>query len=623
MPESPARRQPPPFAPQFSKADAYRLDSGNGVRVHLDRPLPFTVLHRRTPGTAGLALRLASISAASLIWTAEASNDVEALGWLDALLAWSQDAFPCPLLVSLYDLPVDDRIEPDSPRLERFRFVVGTSAGEAAQAASVALAESLATLCLDERNARVEPVDAPFVEPGVATVLQRHPDTVHLSLGLPQVYRVPHSQGIYPQVFQNLESGVFDALLKSFAAFIAATNRAPAPHPRTLGRSSFVHAALAADEALDAISRSFDFLLGVSPINSGDAFAGFMADKARKTPVFRYRPLSVDVDEAKRAVYSIDLRSVEDPVLESIFREKQHELDLQLTLLRTRNTPDFRHGSRMLYGGVDPALLQLAEAVLEGVTDDRGVPPEMIGPARIKQAAEALLGAYQQVAPEFGAQVEVRDDLGPGLMVSGTTLLISSATRMPAHRLDALLQHEVSVHVLTCVNGRQQGLQVFGNGLAAYEGIQEGLGVFAEYASGGLTRARMRLLAARVVAVHAMLEGAEFIDTWRLLRDRHGFQAQTAFSIATRVHRSGGLTKDAIYLRGMSEVFDMVTRGQDLTPFWCGKIAPRHIPIVDDLRVRGILRAPLVVPQFLSRPDSQARIARITQGIPFIDLLRG
>lgn len=621
MHDAPVRRQTPAFAPRFPGAEAYRLET-TGVRLHLDRPLPFAVLHRKVADAGGLALRLASISPAGLIWNGDPANDADAMGRLDALLTWSEAAFPASLLVSLYDLPADERIEEDSPRLERFRFLVGTSPGEAGHAASLALAESLATLCLDDRLAKIESVESPVVEPGLAAVLERHSGTAHLSLGVPQVYRVPHSQRTYPQLFQMLESAVFDALLKAFAAFIAATG-APAPHPRSLGRSSFVDAALAADEALDAISRSFDFLLGVSPINSSDAFAGFMADKGRTPPVFRYRPLSVDVDEAKRAVYSIDLRAVEDPVLESVFREKQHELDLQLTLLRARNTPDFRHASLMLYGGVDKALLQLAEAVLEGVTEDRATNPTLIGPPRIKEAAEALVRAYQQAAPEFGAQVEVRDDLGPGLMVSGTTLLISSATRMPATRLDALLQHEVSVHVLTCVNGRQQGLQVFGNGLAAYEGIQEGLGVFAEYAAGGLTRARMRLLAARVVAVNAMLEGAEFIDTWRLLRDRHGFQPQTAFSIATRVHRSGGLTKDAIYLRGMSEVFDLVSKAQDLTPFWCGKIAPRHVPIVDDLRARGILRAPLVVPQFLSRPDSQARIARIAEGIPFIDLLRG
>ncbi len=105
-------------------------------------------------------------------------------------------------------------------------------------------------------------------------------------------------------------------------------------------------------------------------------------------------------------------------------------------------------------------------------------------------------------------------------MVSGGTLMISSHTRMARHRLDALLAHEVSVHLLTCFNGSTQGLGIFRSGLARYEGVQEGLGVFAEWAVGGLTTTRLRLLAGRVVAVDAMLRGADFIECFRLLARR-------------------------------------------------------------------------------------------------------
>ena len=97
---------------------------------------------------------------------------------------------------------------------------------------------------------------------------------------------------------------------------------------------------------------------------------------------------------------------------------------------------------------------------------------------------------------------------------------------MPAHRLEALLAHEVSVHLLTHFNGAAQGLTIFRTGLAGYEGVQEGLGVFAEWATGGLTRTRLRLLAARVVAVDAMLRGADFIEVYRNLTREHGFSAR-------------------------------------------------------------------------------------------------
>jgi hypothetical protein len=124
---------------------------------------------------------------------------------------------------------------------------------------------------------------------------------------------------------------------------------------------------------------------------------------------------------------------------------------------------------------------------------------------------------------------------------------------------------------------------------------------------GGLTAARLRLLAARVVVVDAMIAGAGFIEAFRLLRDQ-GFGTRMAFNVAARVYRSGGLSKDAIYLRGFRQVLDLLGRGSDLTPFWFGKIAARHVPVIEELATRGLLQRPRTLPQFLARPDAQERI---------------
>lgn len=297
---------------------------------------------------------------------------------------------------------------------------------------------------------------------------------------------------IYPQVFHELESTVFDALLRAFAAYLAEATGGKAPQHRSLGRSSYIEAAVVADRELARISHSFDFLLGVSPINTVEQFER-CRDSDLPEPEFHYRPLTVDPGMAKRALYAIDLRAVEDPVLETLFRGKQQELDLQLTMLQCRNTPPFRHASVMLYGGVEADLLADAKAILARVDDA----PPAAGDCRIdahevRDAALAMLARYRHKVPAFKAEVCLREDLAPGLMVSGKRVLVSTATRMRRSRLDALLQHEIGVHVLTCINGGQQGLGIFGAGLAGYEGIQEGLGVFAEYLSGGLTASRLR-----------------------------------------------------------------------------------------------------------------------------------
>lgn len=617
------RTQRPPLAGD----GAYRQPLDAGGRVHIDRPLPFLVVNRHPDVAFSLAQRVAAISPSNLVWPDDKEADAEAIDCIRAVLErhGRDGQF---LLVSLHDLPQDASLDDESARLEHYRFALGASADAAAQAAAARLADALSSLCLDLREPVVDTVPQAFTEPGLTALAAGIEGLSCLSLGVPQVYRIPGEERIYPQVFHTLEAGVFDALLQGFAAFLGATGKEAPRHHRALGRSSFVDAALKVDRELHRISGTFDFLLSVSPINTGEAYADWRAAGRRKAPEFRYRPLTVSPERSKRALYAIDMGSVEDPVLETLFREKQLEIDQQLLMLQFRNTPKFSHASVLQYGPVSAGLLAQARAMLEavppggdqcgGTGDDAPVDCH-----EVKAAAEALVARYRRAVPEFEATVSLRKDIGPGLMVTGNELLVSTDTRMRRGRLDALLQHEVSVHVLTCINGRHQGLGIFGDGLAGYEGIQEGLGVFAEFAVDGLTDARLRLLAARVVAVDAMLGGATFNECHRLLAGDHGFSDRGAFNIAARVYRSGGLAKDAIYLRGLQSVFDFIATGRDLDPFWFGKIASHHVPVVDELLARGMLRPPAALPEFLSRPSAKRHVARIREGCSFIDLIRG
>jgi uncharacterized protein (TIGR02421 family) len=410
-----------------------------------------------------------------------------------------------------------------------------------------------------------------------------------------------------------------DALLRTACAFMDDdVGHAPA-HYRSLGRSAYLKAALRTDEKLARIAGSFDFLLSVSPINTTAALQQFIADGEAVAPEFRYRPLTVDPDMVKRQLYRLDFSRLEDPLLERLFTDKRHEIDAQLTMLATRNTPSFRPASHFLYGSVPAGLLNDARQLL-AMPKPRGGKGDCVGAAQLASAARALIASYDHPDAAFDATVDIRDDIA-GLMVTGNRLLVGSATTVPERRLDALLSHEVSTHLLTFINGASQGLSIFRSGLAKYEGVQEGLGVFAEWAVGGLTTTRMRLLAARVVAVDAMQHGAGFMEGYRQLRHDYGFSVAGAFSIAARVHRSGGLAKDAIYLEGFRAVIDHVAGGGSLMPFWLGKIAGSDVPAMEELLQRGLVHAPKFMPEYLSRPDVQHRIQRLKTGIGLDQLL--
>jgi uncharacterized protein (TIGR02421 family) len=288
-------------------------------------------------------------------------------------------------------------------------------------------------------------------------------------------------------------------------------------------------------------------------------------------------------------------------------------------MLATRNTPAFRSASIFLYGAISADLLEDAAAILGagGSSQPRG---ESVGAREVAAAAAALAQSYRTVDPAFAPDIQVRDDIA-GLMVSGSKLFVGTNIVVPSHRLEALLAHEVSIHLLTHFNGAAQRLAIFRTGLAGYEGIQEGLGVFAEWATGGLTRTRLRLLAARVMAVAAMERGASFIEVYRTLTRDHGFSRRGAFGIASRVFRSGGFAKDAIYLQGFRAVTSLVAAGAPLNPFWLGKIALTHVSAIEELLQRELVRPPLFKPSFIDDETAATRIASLRQAKSFPDMI--
>lgn len=617
--------QPPQQSARLGHDTAWLHRLPDGGRAYIDHPLPFLVLNRyRQHDTSGLARRVATICPSSVVWPAQDDADVAAMETLRRLFEQQRGDGQPFLVVTLYDLPFDESLDDESTRLEPFRHVISASSDEAAQAAVECLSHALGKVCIDMRNPKIEFVDHAVEEPAFAALLDEVEGISQITLGIPQIHRVRGEHGqAYPQIRDAMETTTFDALLQACACFIHETTAGEQRHYRAYGRSRMVEAALQVDRSLDRISRSFDFLLSVSPINTSQAYDQFLSDKCAKSPKFQYRPLTVSPVQTKRALYEIDVHAAEDPVLEELFNEKRRELDLQLLMLENRNTPDFRYSSLLQYGPVESPLLAQAHAILAQV--QAGSRPSgdctRVDCHAVQNAAQKVISEYQVSYPEFKAEVCLREDIGMGLMVTGQSLLISTASRVPRGRLDALLQHEIGVHVVTAVNGNRQPLGIFGAGLANYEGLQEGLGVFAEFMVDGLTDARIRLLAARVVTVEAMLSGDGFVDCHQMLTQSYGFSEKAAFNIVARIFRSGGLTKDAIYLRGLQQVFDFVARGNELAPFWFGKIAEHHVPIVHELQERGLLQTPLATPEFLSRPVAKRQLARIRDGASLIQLI--
>lgn len=606
-----------------------RKKSAGRSRLHIDRPLPFLFLHQFDAHRQQRAAERLCTSNAAYLLTSSATDDVPLLNAIGRLM---REQFGRFLLFELGELEEDLLLKDDSPFLAPFEVKLCSDGSAETAAAAETFCRAIEEIDPLYRTPRIEDhtIDSEAGKANSGYLQRLDRDLAFIKVSFAPIYKQPGRDAVYPELLQRLVTFFYDANLRAIDAFTNPNASAATPTHRRFGRKGVIEAVHRVDRQIDEICASFDFLLAVTPINAAAAWAEFSGSDFQHTPRFLYRPLPVDIEATKRKLFSISLDHLEDPVLERLYQEKQEELDVQLTMLRWRNSPKFRDAGTLLYRPVEDSLRQLARDLITSLNADTDGAQsqdcdgdEWVDSAAVVAHAEDMVADYRSRYGDFVPRIEVRDDVPAGLMVSGSSLLVSSNIRMRKRRIEALLSHEIGVHLLTYFNGDAQELLLFRDGLAGYEALQEGLAVFAEYAVGGLTSERLKLLAARVLACDRMLDGATFIDTFRFLQRECGLPDRSAFYVTLRVYRGGGLCKDAIYLRGLTQVLEHLRNGGDLTPFWLGKIAVDHLPVVEELRARELLAPVPLTPHFATGSGVAERVKHTRRGLSPIDLVAG
>jgi uncharacterized protein (TIGR02421 family) len=599
----------------------YRTDAhvrcrlpGGGL-LNIDRKLPFIFVYRQPAARRDAGTHQLLLGEASYLLALGASDEL-CSSLVKALAEAGTAEFGSFLIVEVW--AADDAAA---------GFAVHAPAGPAADSIE-ALRSGLESVRTPGMNGAVALIDtdqrhAADLPPLVTAQDCWKTGCLLLGVQLPPVYR-DDDGAVYPVFLRRFRSLLSPVLRKTVYEFARVQTTAGLESYRALGPRRVGRALFDIDRALADIENAYEFLLVLSPVNTNDAWREFRDGGCAQPPDFHYRLLPVDPDLLKRRLYALDLDEVADPALAFLLRDKRDDLDRNVTMLAERNTADFRLASMRLYGSVDGMLLRVAREVLEEVPPPASASGARsrtgVGAEEFARLARAEIELYRPALPDIAAEVQVRPDLG-GLMVSRGNLLIGERLSLPRHRVEALLHHEVGTHVLTYYNGRAQPLRQLCTGLAGYDELQEGLAVFTEYLAGGLSAFRMRILAARVIAAHSVEHGADFLETFRLLTRQYGFTDGTAFDISERVHQSGGFTRDLIYLRGLLHVVEYVRAGGAIEPLFIGKIAARHVEIMEELSARGFLARPPLVPRILEQPAAARRIAAVRRGLDLTDMI--
>jgi uncharacterized protein (TIGR02421 family) len=372
---------------------------------------------------------------------------------------------------------------------------------------------------------------------------------------------------------------------------------------------------LGIDRRLTEICGLLPMLQLLTPTNVSEMRRAFLGGEVDE-PEFTYRELP-DLDALAYELAGINPEDATDPVLIHMIRGMYRELERRLELLENRNTEHFLLAAVEKYGHVEKSLLDLAHEILVKI------PPsprdtDWLSAHEIAAQANRELDHYRRQFPELASLVHV-SETAAGVMVENGDLFIGVDTTIAVDRVEQLVQHEIGIHVLTHVNGSAQPIRMLSLGLAGYEETQEALGVLAEHLSGGLGPKRLRILALRVVAAQSIGERATFRETFDLIVGL-GAGRDLAFMTAMRAHRSGGMTKDALYLGGLTRLLSYLRDGGRLDSLMVGKISLADEPLVVDLMERGVLVEPPLQPRFMESAFALDRLAEIREGASVMEL---
>ena len=600
-----------------------RLKFPHWGRIHIDRRLPFLCIYRRPAGRPDKGTGRLLLGQACYILVREEDADCDGFKALvKAIMSNLSADFGSSLLFELWSDETNEIEEQDD---QSAKFNIKAKKHQVPYAMLEELENALLAIPFKNRSVKVSLDYSAQCDPAYMQPLLSHDEFPEsccwVGLSIKPIYRQREQQ--LPYLLRHFHRWLTQALQRSFYIFIHHHTRQRPAHFHELGQRAMTQAVWSSDRQLAEIKAQFDMLLHVTPVNTDEAWIEFKDSGFTQSPAFNYRSRAIVPELLKRQLYAIPLEKVEDPTLAHIFRSQRDEIDRQLTMINDRNGRNFLYGSLQVFGGVEPWLLALAQRILTEIpAEPSSTESAYLSADEFAVRAKALVAVYRNEVPEFKNRVEIREDV-PGILVSNGNLMIGRHSHFSKDGVEATLAHEVGTHMLTYFNGKMQPFQQFYSGMANYEPLQEGLAVLAEYLVGELKPSRMRTLAARVIAVHSLIEGGDFIETFRLLHSHFGFSPYLSYNVTMRAFRGGGYTKDAVYLKGLSYLLDYLRTGGDLDILYLGKIAQEDIPFVEELKWRKVLKERMLIPHYLKTEESKIRLKKVRQSVSVIDLIKG
>lgn len=384
------------------------------------------------------------------------------------------------------------------------------------------------------------------------------------------------------------------------------------------------HAAL--DARLVAAVRPIRLLTAASW--SAAVQARFLADwrqGRRRLPTVSYAAL--DMDATRQELDAIAAAADPDHPLGDYLRRSAGAYHIAAQIMAALGSAHAGQLSARLYGtpgrplpGSDWTSVDAAGhfVVLADELDGDLADPDAVASLSPEQVRSQMQAAIDAVFVGHPVSVQVDPDLVAKAAAGARRVRLRANTRFSPADVRQLLEHEVMVHTLTAINGREQpNLRSLGLNSPRVTATQEGLATFAEQITGNIDIRRMKRLSLRILAIERARDGADFIEVFEFFRAA-GQDENESFASAMRVFRGVPVTggsafcKDAVYLHGLLSThtcfrWALKHRRLDLLHWlFAGKLTLHDVLSLEPLFESGWLAPPRYLPAWLQRTGNLA-----------------
>ncbi|MEW4488148.1 flavohemoglobin expression-modulating QEGLA motif protein [Thalassoglobus sp. JC818] len=238
-------------------------------------------------------------------------------------------------------------------------------------------------------------------------------------------------------------------------------------------------------------------------------------------------------------------------------------------MLMAAGTAQFTERSINLYGRPDDLYQTQTFTGLDAATfllekTDHLLKAQHLSSAEANVAAPLFAERLQKAVDDYftddKVSIVVDDELSSKAIAGTSRIRIRGSALFSELDFDQLYHHEALVHSATAINGkRQTSMKCLSLSAPRTTRTQEGIAVFAELVTRSIDINRLRRLALRVKSLDQVINGADFIDCFKMFLEG-GQTEREAFKSAQRIFRGGDVrgdvafTKDSAYLKGLMEV---------------------------------------------------------------------